>query len=65
MFYKKRLDPKGKGKERGTPFDINGHTDEVLALTVSNNGQYLASAGKDEKLGIWDAEKNEWVEGFG
>ncbi|KAN0088162.1 hypothetical protein V8E55_005219 [Tylopilus felleus] len=65
MFYKKCLDPKGKGKERGIPFDIDGYTDEVLALTVSNNGQYLASAGKDEKLGIWDAEKNKWVEGFG
>ncbi|KAN0094791.1 WD40-repeat-containing domain protein [Tylopilus felleus] len=64
-FYKKRLDPKGKGKERENPFHIEGHTDEVLALAVSSNGQYLASAGKDKKLGVWDIEKNEWVKGFG
>lgn len=64
-FHKKRLDPKGKGKERANPFDIEGHTDEMLALAVSSNGQYLASAGKDKKVGVWDVEKNKWVKGFG
>ena len=61
-FYKQR---KGIGKERANPSDISGHTDEVLALAVSSNGQYLASAGKDKKVGVWDAEKNQWVKGLG
>ncbi|KAF9242301.1 WD40 repeat-like protein [Melanogaster broomeanus] len=63
-FHKQRLDPKGKGKERANPGDIQGHTDEVLALAVSSDGQYLASGGKDKKVGVWDVEKNQWIKGF-
>ena len=36
-FDKERLDPKGKGEERADPFDIECHTDEVLALAGSSN----------------------------
>ncbi|KAF8839721.1 Rnu3ip2 protein [Paxillus ammoniavirescens] len=64
-FYKQRLDPKGKGKERANPLEAEGHTDEVLALAVSSDGEYLASGGRDRKLGVWDAEKNQWVKAFG
>jgi ribosomal RNA-processing protein 9 len=63
-FHKQRLDPKGKGKARANPADIEGHTDEVLALAVSSDGQYLASGGKDKKVGVWDVEKNQWIKGF-
>lgn len=45
--------------------DIKGHTDEVLALALSADGKYLASAGRDRKLGVWDAERDEWIKGFG
>lgn len=55
---------KGKGKASADP-DIKGHTDEVLTLALSGDGQYLASAGRDRKLGVWDAEKGEWIKGFG
>lgn len=45
--------------------DVNGHTDEVLALALSGDGKYLASGGKDRKVGVWDVQKDEWVKGFG
>ncbi|KAL1939064.1 hypothetical protein VTO73DRAFT_10324 [Trametes versicolor] len=61
-FHKCRVD-KGKGKSR-EPIDANGHTDEIWAIAVSPDGKYLASGGKDKRVGIWDVEKNEWVKGF-
>ncbi|KAI6145211.1 WD40 repeat-like protein [Pisolithus tinctorius] len=64
-FYKQRLDAKGKGKEKASPLDLEGHSDEVLALAVSSDGQYLASAGKDRKICIWDPAKDQWVKNFG
>ncbi|KAI0252838.1 WD40 repeat-like protein [Lactifluus subvellereus] len=54
----------GKGKERATT-ETPGHSDEVLTLALSDDGRYLASAGKDRRVGVWDAEKGEWVRGFG
>lgn len=64
-FYKKRPDTKGKGKQKANPLDIEGHSDEVLALAVSSDGQYLVSGGKDRKICIWDPEKDQWVKNFG
>ncbi|KAG6853404.1 hypothetical protein C0991_004737 [Blastosporella zonata] len=59
---------KGKGKGKGKAqidLTLKGHTDEVLALALSDDGRYLASAGKDRKLVVWDVEKGEWVKAFG
>jgi ribosomal RNA-processing protein 9 len=56
--------PKGKGKATAD-MDIKGHTDEVLTLALSGDGKYLASAGRDRRLGVWDAESGEWIKGFG
>lgn len=64
-FFKIRSESKkgkGKGKER---VDVSGHTDEVLALALSGDGKFLASGGKDRKVGVWDVDKEEWVKGFG
>ncbi|KAH8112385.1 WD40 repeat-like protein [Phellopilus nigrolimitatus] len=55
---------KGKGKEKASA-EVHGHTDEVLALALSDDGKYLASGGKDRKLVVWDAEKGEWLRSFG
>ena len=64
-FHKVRVENKGKGKSRAPPADIAGHTDEVWALALSPDGKYLASGGKDRRVGVWDVEKEEWVKGFG
>lgn len=56
---------KGKGKENATIAETPGHSDEVLTLALSDDGRYLASAGKDRRVCVWDAEKGEWVRGFG
>jgi|GEM_PF-2655253 len=38
-----------------TPSIMNtGHTDEILALAMSKDGQYLASGGKDNIIIVWD-----------
>ncbi|KAI9069760.1 WD40 repeat-like protein [Trametes sanguinea] len=63
MFHKCRVD-KGKGKSREF-VDAKGHTDEIFVLAISPDGKYLASGGKDRRVGVWDVEKNEWVKGFG
>ncbi|TBU38033.1 WD40-repeat-containing domain protein [Dichomitus squalens] len=66
-YHKIRVENKGKGKgkSRAPPGEIAGHTDEVWALAVSPDGKYLASGGKDRRVGVWDVEKDEWVKGFG
>jgi len=55
----------GKGKVKVTTTESPGHSDEVLTLALSDDGRYLASAGKDHRVCMWDAEKVEWVRGFG
>lgn len=34
---------------------LNLHLDEVWCVTFSHNGKYLATAGKDGSILIWDA----------
>ncbi|MBN2663997.1 MAG: caspase family protein [Bacteroidales bacterium] len=36
---------------------LNGHTKEPTTITASSGGKYLASAGKDRKIIIWNLEK--------
>jgi ribosomal RNA-processing protein 9 len=43
---------------------MEGHIGEVLAVTVSSDGKFLASAGKDRFVRIWDAHNNKLLESF-
>jgi ribosomal RNA-processing protein 9 len=61
-FQKVRLDKQKKKMREG---EVQGHTDEVLALALSSDARYLASGGKDRRIGVWDVGKGEWVRSFG
>ncbi|ESK96534.1 rnu3ip2 protein [Moniliophthora roreri MCA 2997] len=53
-----------KGKGRALDPDAQGHTDEVLALTLSSDGKYLVSGGRDRKVVVWDADECKWIKCF-
>lgn len=70
LFYTPKQRPHGSSP-------LSGHSDEVLTLALSGDGKYLASAGKDRTIGVWDVgiegvtssedKKPEglvWVKGF-
>ena len=59
-----KIRPPKKGKGSGKPGEVHGHTDEVLCLALSDDDRYLASGGRDRRLGVWDAEKATWIKGF-
>ncbi|EPQ29507.1 uncharacterized protein PFL1_02726 [Pseudozyma flocculosa PF-1] len=49
-------DETSRGATVGGYLDVGegeGHTDEIWALAVSGDGKYLASGGKDRRIGIW------------
>jgi len=64
-FFKIRpaSDRKGKGKATQDA-SVKGHTDQVLSLALSGDGKFLASAGRDKRLCVWDVEKGEYVKTF-
>jgi ribosomal RNA-processing protein 9 len=35
---------------------LNGHTDDILSMTLSGDGKYLATGGADKRICIWDTE---------
>lgn len=62
---KVKANGKGKAKAKAAVVeDVDGHTDEIWTLAISPDGHYLASGGKDRKVGVWDVEKNEWLRAF-
>ena len=47
----------GKGPEGSRPLQLRGHTDKVTALAFQPAGPYLASAGRDWRLSLWQPGK--------
>ncbi|CEG63579.1 pre-rRNA processing protein [Rhizopus azygosporus] len=44
--------------------NYNGHTDHVLCLAISHDGQYLASGGKDKVINIWSVKEDKHIVKF-
>lgn len=62
LFSKQLPKKDAKGKLRDD--HIQGHRDELWSIAVSSDGKYLASGGKDRRIGIWDLQKGSWIKGF-
>ncbi|KAL9709388.1 pre-rRNA processing protein [Leucoagaricus gongylophorus] len=45
------------------PVEI-GHTDEVLVLSLSSDGKYLVSGGRDRRLIVWNADTLTHIKSF-
>jgi WD40 repeat protein len=43
----------GKGPEGTHPLELRGHTERVSALAFQPNGPWLASAGRDWRISLW------------
>ncbi|KAG2188406.1 hypothetical protein INT44_001159 [Umbelopsis vinacea] len=44
--------------------NFNGHTDHILCLALSSDGQYLASGGKDKAIHIWSVTEDKHIVAF-
>ncbi|EGG08098.1 uncharacterized protein MELLADRAFT_85148 [Melampsora larici-populina 98AG31] len=53
-FKKKQSSQHHKTLSKIEVGDQDGHLGEVLTIDVSDDGKFLASAGKDKLLGVWD-----------
>ena len=42
----------------------NGHSNEVLAIACTTDGKYVASAGRDSTIRLWDVRSNELLDTF-
>jgi len=40
---------------------LNGHTDYIRRATISPNGLYIASAGADSRISIWNTKSGKWT----
>jgi WD40 repeat protein len=47
----------GKGPEGTHPLELRGHTERISALAFQPNGPYLASAGRDWRISLWQPGK--------
>lgn len=41
-----------------------GHSKEILALAISDDGKFLASGGEDKSIKIWNPETLDFIYSF-
>lgn len=44
--------------------NFDGHTEDILCLAMSFDGEYLASGGKDKVINIWSVKENKHIVKF-
>lgn len=67
LSKKEKAAEKALGKAKSKAEGVGGHTDEVLDLALSHDGNVLASGGKDKVVGVWnvEGEGGKWTRGLG
>lgn len=55
---------KGYRGKKNDQAKFPGHSDHVLALSLTSDGKFLASGGKDKMVLVWETEKDEVRDGF-
>jgi len=51
-------------KDNGKSIHAAGHSNEVLAITCTTDGKYVASGGRDSTIRLWDVRSNELIDTF-
>eukprot|EP01096_Ripella_sp_DP13-Kostka_P015977 TRINITY_DN7647_c0_g1_i2.p1 TRINITY_DN7647_c0_g1~~TRINITY_DN7647_c0_g1_i2.p1 ORF type:complete len:487 (+),score=171.41 TRINITY_DN7647_c0_g1_i2:34-1494(+) len=67
LRYKGHRVPKKKSKklpEYASSSSAAGHTDHVLALALSSDGELMVSSGRDRRILLWDLRNNTIIHEF-
>ena len=64
MVFRKDQSFKREVFAREYPKQSTGHSKSILSIDISNDGQFLASAGKDQIIKVWHVKTKELYHNF-